>query len=78
MFHLDFPKFTALDFSIGVFDFQNEIVLEPTHVTASVVGGQQYSRPGHSDIYHGRARQRGCFPRKLPQQPSEQSHRLLS
>ena len=57
MFHLDFPKFTALDFSIGVFDFQNEIDMAPTHVTASVVGRQQYSRPGHSDIYHGRARQ---------------------
>ena len=45
MFHLDFPNFTALDFSIAVFDFQNEIDMESTHVTASVVGGQQYSRP---------------------------------
>ena len=41
------------------------------------VGGQEYSRPGHSYIYHGRTRQRGCFPSKLSQQPSEQSHRLL-
>ena len=50
--------------------------MDLTHVTASVVGGQQYSRPGNSDIYHGRTRQRGCVPRKLPQQPSaEQSHK---
>ena len=30
--------------------------MDLTHVTASVVGGEQYSRPGHSDIYHGRTR----------------------
>ena len=41
------------------------------------MGGQEYSRPGDSYIYHGRTRQRGCFPSKLSQQPSEQSHRLL-
>ena len=30
--------------------------MDLTNVTASVVGLQQYSRPGHSDIYmyHGR------------------------
>ena len=33
--------------------FQNEIDMDLTHVTASVVISQQYSRPGHSDIYHG-------------------------
>ena len=53
--------------------------MDLTHVTASVVGGQQYSRPGDSDIYHGRTRQRGCVPRKLPQQPSaEQSHKCYA
>ena len=46
----------TFDFSNSVFDFQNEIDMDLTHVTASVVGGQQYSRPGHSDIYHGRTR----------------------
>ena len=35
----------------GVFDFQNEIDMDLTHVTASVVGGQQYSRPEHTDIH---------------------------
>ena len=40
--------------------------MDLTHVTASVVGGQQYPRPGHSDIYHGQTRQRGCVRRKLP------------
>ena len=44
----------------------------------SVVVGEQYSRLGHSDIHHGRIRLGGCFPGKLSQQPSEQSHRLLS
>ena len=32
MFHFDFPKFIALDFSIGVFDFQNEIDMDLTHI----------------------------------------------
>ena len=35
--------------------------MDLTHVTASVVGGQQYPRPGHSDIYHGRTRHEGVF-----------------
>ena len=26
--------------------------MDLTHVTASGVVGQQYSRPGHSDMYH--------------------------
>ena len=34
--------------------------MDLTNVIASVVGLQQYSRPGHSDIYHDRTRQRGC------------------
>ena len=34
--------------------------MDLTDVTASVVLSQQYSRPGHSDIYHGPTRQRGC------------------
>ena len=74
MFHIDFSGnlrvqkfFIALDFSNGVFDFQNEIDVDLTHVTASVVGGQRYSRPGDSDIYQGRTRQ--FFPRTLPQKP---------
>ena len=53
IFQLTIPKFIAFDFSNGVFDFQNEIDMDLTHVTASVVISQQYSRPGHSDIYHG-------------------------
>ena len=28
-------------------------------------------------IYHGRTKQRGCVPRKLPQQPSEQSRKCI-
>ena len=40
---------------------ENDIDMERTHVTISVVGGQQYSRPGHSGIYLRRTRQRGCF-----------------
>ena len=43
------------------FDFQNEINMDLTHVTASVVGGQQYPRPGHSNIYHGRTSREGVF-----------------
>ena len=76
LFHFDFsanflfPKFIVLTFPNSVFDFQNDVDMDLTHVTASVVGGQQYSRSGNSDIYHGRTRQRGCVPRKLPQQPS--------
>ena len=30
--------------------------MDLTHKTASVVVGQQYSRSGHLDIYHGRKR----------------------
>ena len=75
MFHFDFPKFTALDFSIGVFDFQNEIDTDLTHVTASVMGGQQYSRPGHSDKASETKR---VFSEEAASTPSEQSHRLLS
>ena len=51
--------------------------MDLTHVTALEVGGQQYSRAGQPDIYHGRTRQRGCFLTKMSQKPSEQSHRLL-
>ena len=34
--------------------------MDLTDVTAAVVLSQQYSRPGHSDIFRGRTRQRGC------------------
>ena len=34
--NLRFPKFMALDFSNGVFDFQKEIDMDLTHVTTSV------------------------------------------
>ena len=53
MFHFDFSanllflKFIALDFSNGVLDFQNEIDMDITYVTALVVDGQQYSRSGN-------------------------------
>ena len=53
MFHFDFSanllflKFIALDFSNGVLDFQNEIDMNITHVTALVVDDQQYSRSGN-------------------------------
>ena len=33
--------------------------MDLTHKTASVVVGRQYSRPGHSNIYHGRKRPGG-------------------
>ena len=60
-FQLIFSKFITFDFANGVFDFQNEIDMDLTHVTASVVvTSQQHSRPRHSDLYHGRTRQRGC------------------
>ena len=45
IFQLIFPKFVAFDFSNGVFDFQNELNMDLTHVTASVVASQQYLRP---------------------------------
>ena len=53
VFHFDFSanllflKFIALDFLNGVLDFQSDIDMDITHVTALVVDGQQYSRSGN-------------------------------
>ena len=52
------------------------IGMDLSHVTASVEVGQQYSRPG-LDSWPNET-ERVLFLRKLSQQSSEQSHRLLS
>ena len=64
VFYFDFPANLSKIYSVWFlkwsFWFSKWDKYGSNHVTASLVASQQYSRPGHSDIYHGRTRQRGC------------------